>query len=58
VLTAGGGYAWKVSRHVYVNPWVGGHLVVSGERKIQVSGETYEQPVFTPEVSVKVGVTF
>ena len=58
VLTAGGGYAWKVSRHVYVNPWAGGHFVMAGERKIQVSGETYEQPVFTPEVSVKVGVTF
>ncbi len=57
-LTAGGGYAWKVSRHVYVNPWAGGHFVASGERKIQVSGKTYEQPIFTPEVSVKVGFIF
>jgi hypothetical protein len=58
VLTIGGGYAWKLSRHFYVNPWAGGHFVTAGERKIQVSGKTYEQPVFTPEFSVKFGFTF
>jgi hypothetical protein len=58
VLTAGGGYVWKFSRHFYVNPWAGGHFVAAGERKIQVSGKTYEQPVVTPEASVKFGFTF
>jgi hypothetical protein len=32
--------------------------VAAGERKIAVSGRTYEQPVFTPEFSVKLGFTF
>lgn len=58
VLTVGGGYVWKFSQHFHLNPWAGGHFVVAGERRIQVSGKTYEQPVFTPEVSVKVGFTF
>jgi len=58
MLTVGGGYVWKFSRHFYVNPWAGGHFVAAGERKIAVSGRTYEQPVFTPEFSVKLGFTF
>jgi hypothetical protein len=57
MLTVGGGYVWKFSRHFYLNPW-GGHFVADGERKIAVSGKTYEQPVFTPEFSFKVGFTF
>jgi hypothetical protein len=58
ILTAGGGYVWKFSRHFYLNPWAGGHFVVGGSRNIQVSGKTYEQRLFTPEASIKVGVTF
>lgn len=55
MLTVGGGYVWKVSRHFYLNPWAGGHFVAAGARRIQVSGQIYEQPVFTPEFSVKFG---
>ena len=58
VLTLGGGYVWKLSRHFFVNPWVGTHFVTAGERKIQVSGTTYKQPVFTPEASVKIWLHF
>ena len=58
MLTAGGGCAWKFSRHFYLNPWVGSHFVVANRRDIPVSGKIYQQPVFTPEASIKLGFTF
>lgn len=58
VLTAGGGYVWKVSRHVYLNPWAAGSFVVAGQRRIPVSGQTYKQPIAAPEASVKIGIVF
>jgi len=58
ILTAGGGYVWKFSRHFYLNPWAGAHFVAGGSRNVQVSGKSYEQRVFTPEASVKIGFTF
>jgi hypothetical protein len=58
VVTAGGGYVWKLSNHFYVNPWSAIHVVAAGDRKINVSGKNYEQPRFTPELSVKFGIVF
>ena len=58
VFTAGGGYVWNISRHFYVNPWGAGLFTVAGNRKINVSGKIYQQPVFTPEFSLKFGVVF
>jgi hypothetical protein len=58
VVTAGGGYAWKLSNHFYVNPWSAMHAVVGGDRRINLSGKIYEQPRFTPELSVKFGIVF
>lgn len=58
LATLGGGYVWKLSRHVYLNPWVGGHVVVAHGRDISVGGKVYKQPLFTPEASVKIGITF
>lgn len=58
VLTVGGGYVWRLSPHLYLNPWSGAHFVVGGNRDIAVSGTTYKQPIFTPEASVKFGITF
>lgn len=58
MLTAGADYVWRFSRHCYLNPWAGGHFVVGGSRQIPVSGKMYQQPWFTPEVSVKFGFSF
>ena len=58
VLTAGGGYVWKLSKHLYVNPWSALHVVVAGNRNINVSGKMYHQPTVTPEASLKVGFVF
>lgn len=58
VLTAGGGYVWKLSNHFYVNPWSAMHVIAGGDRRINVSGKIYEQPRLTPELSVKFGIVF
>lgn len=58
VVTGGSGYVWKLSNHFYVNPWSAMHAVVGGDRRINVSGKIYEQPRFTPELSVKFGIIF
>lgn len=58
MLTAGGGYTWKFSKYLYLNPWAAVHMVAAGDRKIDVSGKTYNQSRFTPEASVKLGIIF
>jgi hypothetical protein len=58
VLTAGGGYMIRLSRHFYLDPWVAGNFVVAGQRKIPVSGQTYKPPAFTPDASIKIGFNF
>jgi hypothetical protein len=58
VTTTGAGYVWRFSRHLYLNPWVGGHFVIAGSRYIPVAGTVYKQPLFTPEASVKIGISF
>jgi len=58
VLTAGGGYTWYLTRHIYLNPWAAAHLVVAGDRQIDVSGTPYNQPRLTPEASIKLGFIF
>jgi hypothetical protein len=58
VLTAGGGYVWKLSKHFYLNPWSALHAVVAGNTSTNVSGKMYQQPRLTPEASVKFGFIF
>jgi hypothetical protein len=58
VLTAGGGYVWKLSKHFYLNPWSALHAVVAGNTNINVSGKMYQQPRLTPEASLKFGFVF
>ena len=41
-----------------MKPWSAGHFRVAGNRKIDVSGKSYQQLVFAPELSVKFGVVF
>jgi hypothetical protein len=58
LLTASGGYRWKFSRHFYLDPWVGSHFLIAGQRNIPVSGKIYKPRVFNPEGSVKAGFCF
>lgn len=58
VATVGGGYVWKISGNLYVNPWVAGHLVVGGPTSVTAGGATYHPKRFSPEASVKLGWHF
>ncbi|MBI5179500.1 MAG: hypothetical protein HZA04_09625 [Nitrospinae bacterium] len=58
VATAGCGYVWELSRNLYLNPWVAGHLMVGGERTVTVGTRSYDPPRFVPELSIKVGWKF
>ncbi len=58
LVTAGGGYVLPAWRNSYHEPAVAGHLVVAGGRDIPVSGAEYRQRAFTPEVSLKLGLSF
>ncbi len=54
VLTLGGGYVWKFYQHFYLNPWLAGHLLIDGGTAT-IAGASYKQPIFLPELSVKLG---
>jgi hypothetical protein len=58
VPTVGVGYVWKVSKHVYLNPWAAAHIVAGGARRIPVGDGTYEQKRLHVEASMKVGFVF
>ena len=57
-LTVGGGYVWKLTSHIYLNPWSAAHVIAGGSTDVDVSGKIYKQPRFTPEASLKVGFVF
>jgi hypothetical protein len=58
VATVGGGYVWKISGNLYVNPWIAGHLIVGGPTSVTAGGATYHPKRFSPEASVKLGWHF
>jgi len=58
MATVGAGYVWKLTHHIYVNPWAAGHLVVAHSREIPIAGKIYKQSIFTSEASVKIGIIF
>ena len=57
VLTIGGGYTWRFSEHLYLNPWAAVHLPIGGDREIVFVNDTFEIDP-TPEISVKLGLRF
>ena len=58
VFTLGGGYVWKFHKNFYLNPWVAGHLRIAGDKDVSVDNSIFETPVFTPEISLKLGWHF
>lgn len=58
IFTAGGGYVWKFHKHFYLNPWAASHIRIAGDNNVIVDGKTFTPPVFTPELSLKVGWHF
>jgi hypothetical protein len=57
MFTLGGGYAWKFSKHFYLNPWAGVHIPISGDQSVTFPSSTLEIKT-TPEASVKLGIEF
>ncbi|MCE0495840.1 hypothetical protein [Vibrio salinus] len=57
LVTVGGGYTFYLTEHLYLNPWVGVHVPVSGDDKVNFSDRSFDVKT-TGEVSVKVGYKF
>jgi hypothetical protein len=58
ILTAGLGWNYYLSKHIYVNPWVALHLDLQGNRSIDLSGEPYKINSVIGEGSLKIGYLF
>ncbi|WP_147415865.1 hypothetical protein [Ulvibacterium marinum] len=58
VFTLGGGYVWKFHKNFYLNPWAAAHLRVAGDKDVPVDSSIFETPLFTPEISLKLGWHF
>lgn len=57
MFTAGAGYVWQFGRHLTVNPWVGGHTPIAGDRRVRSPLHDFTIGT-TPEASLEIGVTF
>lgn len=57
ILTLGGGYTWRFSKHFYLNPWAAVHIPIGGDREIAFPSAVFEIDA-TPEASVKLGIRF
>ncbi len=58
VLTVGGGYVYRFNEHLYINPWIAGHLRSGGDSRVIIDGKELNVPDFSPELSVKLGWSF
>jgi hypothetical protein len=57
ILTLGGGYTWKFSKHFYLNPWAAVHIPIGGDREVIFPTAVFKINA-TPEASVKFGIEF
>ena len=57
ILTLGGGYTWRFSKHFYLNPWAAVHFPIGGDRDVEFPSSTFSIDP-TPEMSVKLGILF
>lgn len=58
IFSLGGGYNYFLTDWLYISPWVATHFRISGTTEIYTHGITYKPAVFTPEVSLKLGIKF
>jgi hypothetical protein len=58
VFTIGGGYVWYFYKDFYLNPWLAGHYIISGDKEITVGSSIFKPKEFTAEVSIKAGWHF
>ena len=58
IFSFGGGYNFKITNWLYFTPWVAGHTRVSGTTPVEMVSTVYKPAIFTPELSLKLGVKF
>lgn len=58
VFTVGGGYIYQLSDHLYLNPWLAGHIRINGPDSVLIGAEELELPWIQFEASVKLGWKF
>ena len=57
IFTLGGGYNYSLTKWLYVSPWLALHTRVSGTDEFNIGAVTTYKPIlFTPELSVKIGI--
>lgn len=54
VFTVGGGYIWRFAGDWFIDPWLGGHVVLNPET-VSLGSFEYKPSVLQGEVSLKVG---
>lgn len=52
------GYNFQVYKNIYVSPWAGLSLKVSGDDEFILDNKEYKLPLLNPELSVKFGLYF
>lgn len=52
------GYNFKLGKKVYLSPWAGMSLRVAGDKEVPVDHLFYTLPLFNPEASIKLGLSF
>ncbi len=56
VVTMGGGYVWRISQNVYLNPWGALHGIVAGDSSVEVGSRKFRPQPISGEVSLKIGL--
>lgn len=52
------GYNFPIYKNIYISPWAGLSLKVSGDDEFILDNKEYKLPLFNPELSVKFGLYF
>jgi hypothetical protein len=52
------GYNFPIYKNIYISPWAGLSLKVSGDDEFILDNKEYKLPLFNPELSVKFGFYF
>lgn len=52
------GYNLSLGKNIYLSPWAGLSIKVTGDKDVPVDQVLYTLPVFNPEASVKLGFNF
>ncbi len=58
VLTLSAGYLYKIWNEIYISPSASIHMVVAGDKVVEVGNSTYNQNTIIPAISINIGYHF